>query len=154
MMSEEAVFKSGLSKEDSLSSATSLGGEAIEEEEEKSITAFEPTRESLSEGILSLLRPTLTSIDSSVNETRAAQAELKGQIDKLLRDLNEIAAKQNCPLQLEHYVEKLQNSKRKVLVVSNILQAAQERLNRIHALSMKETAAKRRNLLEQPSSGQ
>ncbi|XP_040570823.1 SNAPIN protein homolog [Lepeophtheirus salmonis] len=138
-MSEEERSDPPLLEEDSQSTATSLG-------EDKS-NHFEPTRDTLSEGILSLLRPTLESIDTSVADTRQAQTELKTQIEKLTADLEEIAKKQDCPVKLETYVDKLHNSKRKVLVVSNILQGAQERLNRIHQLSMKETA-KRRTLLE------
>ena len=55
-----------------------------------------------------------------------------------------------CPLELEAYVNKLVNAKRKVIVVSNILQKTQERLNKIHQAVEKETN-KRKALLDRSS---
>lgn len=58
-----------------------------------------------------------------------------------------------CPLELEGYVTKLVNAKRKVVVVSNILQKTQERLNKIHEAVERETN-KRKALLDRSSSYQ
>lgn len=55
-----------------------------------------------------------------------------------------------CPLEFDTYVSKLVNAKRKVVVVSNILQKTQERLNKIHQAVEKETH-KRKALLDRSS---
>lgn len=55
-----------------------------------------------------------------------------------------------CPLELDTYVTKLVNAKRKVVLVSNILQKTQERLNKIHQAVEKETN-KRKALLDRSS---
>jgi len=56
---------------------------------------------------------------------RISQIELKQQIDGLADEIKKISDEQQCPLDLETYVKKLLNAKRRVTVVSNILQVAQ-----------------------------
>ena len=84
-------------------------------------------------------------------ETRKAQAELRGNIELLAQDLEAIRAAQNpedSPLpDLEAAIEKLNNSKKRVVVVANLLKGAQDRLNKVHKECVRETA-KRRTLLE------
>lgn len=55
-----------------------------------------------------------------------------------------------CPIEIDCYVTKLVNAKRKVVVVSNILQKTQERLNKIHQAAERETI-KRKTLLDRSS---
>lgn len=56
---------------------------------------------------------------------RISQVELRQQIDGLADEIKKISDEQQCPLDLESYVKKLLNAKRRVTVVSNILQVAQ-----------------------------
>jgi SNARE-associated protein Snapin len=59
---------------------------------------------------------------------RISQVELRQQIDGLADEIKKISDEQQCPLDLESYVKKLLNAKRRVTVVSNILQVAQVKL--------------------------
>lgn len=81
---------------------------------------------------------------------RISQIELRQQIDSLTEELLKINESLQCPLELDAYVTKLVNAKRKVVVVSNILQKTQERLNKIHEAVEKETN-KRKALLDRSS---
>lgn len=56
---------------------------------------------------------------------RVSQLELKSQLDILSEELKKISADQTCPIDLEVYSNKLINSRHKISVVNNILQAAQ-----------------------------
>jgi hypothetical protein len=112
---------------------------------------FNPTVEALQEGLVALLRPTVEIIDARVEDTRKAQQELRANIELLTEDLEAIKAAQQDPavknLDLEGAINKLNNSKKRVVVVANLLKGAQDRLNRVHQNCLKETA-KRRTLLE------
>ena len=87
-----------------------------------------PTVETLAEGICGLLGPTLEGLESRVSDTKEAQRELKDQIGRLTQDLEEIAAAQrekNREQELEAAIQKLNQSKKRVVVVANLLQGAQ-----------------------------
>ena len=49
--------------------------------------------------------------------------------------------------EIEEAINKLNNAKKRVVVVANILQGAQDRLNKVHKNCLKETS-QRRTLLE------
>jgi len=127
---------------DSNSTATSL-----EDHTEEFDVAENPTRDTLAEGLLCLIKPTIDTLDTQVTSTLNAQTELKEQINSLQSSLRVLATQQACPIDLDGYIVKLNNSKKRVTVVANILAAAQDRLNRVHQNCLKETA-KRRALLE------
>nr|CAD7603001.1 unnamed protein product [Timema genevievae] len=84
---------------------------------------------------------------SSTAEDGISQVELKQQIESLSDELKKISEVQQCPLELDLYVRKLLNAKLKITVVSNILQTAQERLNKVHQMIARESA-RRKTLLE------
>ena len=109
-----------------------------------------PTRDTLAEGLNGLLAPSIEQLDAGIANARGAQLELQEQISRLESQLATINSEQQCPVDLEAYVNKLNTAKKRVVVVNNILQGAQDRLNKIHQNCLKETA-KRRTLLE-PSS--
>lgn len=73
-----------------------------------------------------------------------SQLELKSQLDILSEELKKISADQTCPIDLEVYSNKLINSRHKISVVNNILQAAQDRLQKLHNQLSKDIA-KRKN---------
>jgi len=129
---------------DSASTATSL-----EDRTEDLDTGAEenPTRDTLAEGLLCLVRPTIDSLEKQVSSTLTAQSELKDQIVTLQSSLKSLQQQQSCPVDLDSYIVKLGNTRKRVTVVANILTAAQDRLNRVHQNCLKETA-RRRALLE------
>ena len=54
-----------------------------------------------------------------------SQSELHQQLEGLSAELSRVQEQSQCPLVLDSYIKKLQNAKRKVVVVNNILQNTQ-----------------------------
>lgn len=106
-----------------------------------------PTKDSIAEGLLGLIKPAVDLLDEKFNRTREAQLELRLQIEALSSDLNKIALEQKSCVALDTYTKKLAESQQKVTVVSNILQATQARLIRLQQEISKETT-QRKALLE------
>ncbi|CAK1550724.1 unnamed protein product [Leptosia nina] len=100
-----------------------------------------PTRDTLAEGLLGLLKPTVDQLDDRVRATRIAQLELKQQIDSLNEELQRVKEALNNHPDLDPYVKKLIACKHKVTVVLNVLQASQDRLNEIRHMIHKKRAA-------------
>lgn len=61
--------------------------------------------------------------DSSLS--RLSQSELHQQLEALLLELRRVQEQAQCPLPLDSYIKKLQNAKRRVVVVNNVLQNTQ-----------------------------
>ncbi|XP_017577008.1 SNARE-associated protein Snapin isoform X1 [Pygocentrus nattereri] len=78
---------------------------------------------------------------------RESQVELREHIDNLATELCRINEHQKVALDLDPYVKKLLNARRRVVLVNNILQNAQERLRRLNHNVAKETA-RRKTMLE------
>jgi len=97
-----------------------------------------PTRDTLTEGLISLLKPTVDNLENSIKHTRQSQIELKSQIESLSLELNTISKNQQCPIDLESYIKKLLDARRRITTINSVLQNAQDRLNKIHQLSAKE----------------
>ncbi|KAJ7378128.1 hypothetical protein OS493_024793 [Desmophyllum pertusum] len=107
----------------------------------------ESNQGALADGLMQIFRPAVEELDNRVISVRKSQVELREQIDKLAQDLHRLSELQEFPIDLEPYVKKLMNSRRRVMLVNNILQNAQERLGRLHQSVTRETA-KRKALLE------
>lgn len=105
------------------------------------------TKNTFSDGLMGLFRPAIEQLDERVRLTRISQLELRQQIDSLAEDLRKISDGQQVPLDFDVYVKKLMNAKRRVMLVNNILQNAQERLNRVHQNVARESA-RRKSLLD------
>ncbi|CAG9127429.1 unnamed protein product [Plutella xylostella] len=93
-----------------------------------------PTRDTLAEGLLGLLKPTVDQLDERVRATRISQLELKQQIESLNEELLKVREALNNHPDLDPYVKKLIACKHKVTVVLNVLQASQDRLNEIRRM--------------------
>lgn len=109
-----------------------------------------PTRDALTEGLMSLLKPTVDQLDERIRATRICQIELKQRVESLTEELQRISDALQCPLETDSYVKKLINAKHKITIVSNILQTTQERLNKVHQAVEKNTA-NRKALLDHSS---
>ncbi|XP_015235327.1 SNARE-associated protein Snapin [Cyprinodon tularosa] len=99
------------------------------------------------EGLLELLTPAVQQLDVHVHSVRESQVELREHIDNLATELIRINEHQKVVLDLDPYVKKLLNARRRVVLVNNILQNAQERLRRLNHNVAKETA-RRKTMLE------
>lgn len=108
-----------------------------------------PTRDALVDGIMGMLKPCLDQLDDRVRQTRTSQSELQQQLEGLQQQLTSVQQKTQCPLHLDQYIKKLQNAKRRVVVVNNILQTTQDRLNKLNNQVVKENT--RRQALLEPS---
>uniref|UniRef100_T2MHS0 Biogenesis of lysosome-related organelles complex 1 subunit 7 n=1 Tax=Hydra vulgaris TaxID=6087 RepID=T2MHS0_HYDVU len=97
----------------------------------------------LSEGILCLLKPAVEEIDLSVKDTRESQLLLRDTIDKLTIELEQLASLHKPPLDLDPYIRKLFNCRRKITVVNSVLQNTQERLNKLQQNISRETNKKK-----------
>ncbi|NXA66012.1 SNAPN protein, partial [Mohoua ochrocephala] len=86
-------------------------------------------RELFAEGLLQFLRPAVR------------------QLDRHVHSLCRINEDQKVALDLDPYVKKLLNARRRVVLGNNILQNAQERLRRLNHSVAKETV-RRRAMLE------
>ncbi|XP_051627023.1 SNARE-associated protein Snapin [Manacus candei] len=104
-------------------------------------------RELFAEGLLQFLRPAVRQLDHHVHSVRESQVELREHIDSLATELCRINEDQKVALDLDPYVKKLLNARRRVVLVNNILQNAQERLRRLNHSVAKETV-RRRAMLE------
>ncbi|XP_006824977.1 SNARE-associated protein Snapin-like isoform X1 [Saccoglossus kowalevskii] len=91
------------------------------------------TRDDLADGLLDLLRPAVLEVDDQVKRVRESQVELRQQIDGLAEELKKLSEEQPLPVELDAYVKKLMNSRRRIMVVNNILQNAQTRLQKINS---------------------
>ncbi|XP_015925576.1 SNARE-associated protein Snapin [Parasteatoda tepidariorum] len=109
--------------------------------------ADSPTRDALAEGLMELLRPSVEQLDDHVRLTLLSQKDLRHQIESLSDELRQISETYSSMFDLDVYVKKLMNAKRRVMLVNNILQNAQERLNRLHQSIARETQ-RRKALLE------
>nr|XP_054096687.1 SNARE-associated protein Snapin-like [Callithrix jacchus] len=83
-------------------------------------------RDLFAEGLLEFLRPAVQQLDSHVHTVRESQVELREQIDNLATELCRINEDQKVALDLDPYVKKLLNAQRRVVLVNNILQNAQD----------------------------
>ncbi|KAK4884957.1 hypothetical protein RN001_001228 [Aquatica leii] len=126
--------------EDSQSTATSV-------DENTENFCDNPTRDTLAEGLMGLIKPTVDQLDERVRATRISQLELKQHIESLTEELKKISEAQQTSVDLDAYVKKLINAKHRVTILTNILQSAQERLNRVHQSIERETI-KRKVLLD------
>ncbi|XP_076436903.1 SNARE-associated protein Snapin-like [Babylonia areolata] len=111
------------------------------------------TRDAIATGIFELLKPAVDEIDDRVKTVRESQIELRQQIDNLCDDLKKISENEVVPVELDPYVKKLNNSRRKVMLVNSILQNVQERLHKLQNNVSKETA-RRKTMLDPPSPAQ
>ncbi|XP_054877963.1 SNARE-associated protein Snapin [Poeciliopsis prolifica] len=110
------------------------------------VEAFSST-DPIAEGLLELIKPAIHQLDLHVHSVRESQVELREHIDNLATELFRINEHQKIALDLDPYVKKLLNARRRVVLVNNILQNAQERLRRLNHNVAKETA-RRKTMLE------
>lgn len=107
-------------------------------------------RAKFTQGLVSLLRPAVVSIDQEVQHVRVSQVQLRQQIDALIEDLQKVSEEKAVPLDLEPHVKKLNNAKRRVMLVNNILQNVEERVRKLHQNILREQAQHPRSGSIQP----
>jgi len=106
-------------------------------------TENEKKMDMLTEGIVGLLKPAVEEIDLNVINTRESQLQLREHIDKLTEELQLLSRIQKPPIDLDPYVKKLLNCRRKVMLVNSILQNTEERLSKLQQNISKEISRKK-----------
>ncbi|XP_071947322.1 SNARE-associated protein Snapin-like isoform X1 [Antedon mediterranea] len=96
-------------------------------------------RDAMAEGLLDLLRPAVEEVDLRVKSVRESQVELRQHIDDLDEVLKKLATEKEAPIELDGYVKKLTNCKRKITVINSILHNAQDRLQKLNQRISKNT---------------
>lgn len=94
------------------------------------------------DGLFNLLKPAIEELDASVLAVRHSQLELRQQIDSLTEDLKKINEQLQTKFDLEPYLKKLNNARRRIMLVNNIMQNVQERVNRLHSSVLKDVGRK------------
>jgi chromosome segregation ATPase len=97
----------------------------------------------LAEGILGILGPAVEHVDQKIADVRKSQADLRQQVDQLADELRQLSEKQKVPVDLDTYIRKLANSRKRVLLVNDILQNVQGRVEKLHKSVVRETARQR-----------
>uniref|UniRef100_A0A2I3S4K9 Biogenesis of lysosome-related organelles complex 1 subunit 7 n=1 Tax=Pan troglodytes TaxID=9598 RepID=A0A2I3S4K9_PANTR len=101
-------------------------------------------RDLFAEGLLEFLRPAVQQLDSHVHAVSLLSLRTRDDCTLLPSpELCRINEDQKVALDLDPYVKKLLNARRRVVLVNNILQNAQERLRRLNHSVAKETARRR-----------
>jgi len=144
--SSEAKKSDSTTQEASNSSQTTAGNPLQDSED----CLGNPTRDTLAEGLIGLLTPSIEQLDQGISNARDAQLQLRDQLVQLETQLTDINSELEDVVVLDPYVMKLLESKKKVIVINSMLQDAQDRLNRVHQNCLQETV-KRRTLLEPAS---
>ncbi|XP_065184615.1 SNARE-associated protein Snapin-like [Sycon ciliatum] len=122
------------------------------EEEPSAMTIGDSSqRDALAEGILGLLRPAVAEMDTRVATVRESQQELRSYIDTLAEELKQLSAMQALPVDLEPYVKKLANARRRVALIVSLMQTVQDRLTRVQQGVAKETSRRKALAAVQPS---
>ncbi|KAI6192264.1 Biogenesis of lysosome-related organelles complex 1 subunit 7 [Aphelenchoides bicaudatus] len=83
----------------------------------------------ISEGIMDIIRPSITKLDEQVKNTRKSQLLLAGDITKMSEYLKLINDDEQMPFDLDKYVRKLDDSQKRITNVATRLQALHDRMS-------------------------
>merc|ERR1712136_173954 len=103
-------------------------------------------KEALAQGLFHLFRPAVDQVDERVKAVRQSQVELRAHIDNLAEDLRRISDSRHVPIDLEPYIKKLTSTRRRVVVVTNVLSTVQERVNKLNYYVNREKNRRKKEL--------
>ncbi|KAH7728978.1 SNARE-associated protein Snapin [Aphelenchoides avenae] len=108
----------------------------------------------MSEGIMEMVRPAVLKLDEQVKNTRKSQLLMANQINQLSNFLKHIIDDQPSPVDLDSYVRKLDDSRKRVMNVSARLQQIHERMSQLQRSIARETFKQKqqRGVLDQTTS--
>uniref|UniRef100_A0A0M3I240 Biogenesis of lysosome-related organelles complex 1 subunit 7 n=2 Tax=Ascaris TaxID=6251 RepID=A0A0M3I240_ASCLU len=104
----------------------------------------------MTEGIMGIIQPAIERLDAQVHNTRASQYALNAQIQALAQYLKEITNEQATPYDLDLYVRKLDDSRKRVNAVASVLQNVHDRMSRLQRNIARETYRQKQNLTQAP----
>ncbi|CAK8675619.1 SNARE-associated protein Snapin-like [Clavelina lepadiformis] len=103
----------------------------------------------INSGLFEILKPAVEKIDDNVRSVQQSQRELQEKIDAVSAELQRIGEKQPATVNLEPYIKKLISTKRRVVLISNIVQNVQDRLTRLQKSAEAETLRKQAHVQAQ-----
>lgn len=102
----------------------------------------------LSSGIMGIVQPAVERLDRQVHAARASQYTLNTHIQALAQYLKEISDEQQMPYDLDLYVRKLDDSKRRIVAIGNVLQNVHDRLSRLQRNIAKEAYQQKQRIVQ------
>ncbi|KAE9550857.1 hypothetical protein FO519_005938 [Halicephalobus sp. NKZ332] len=105
----------------------------------------------MTEAIMDAVRPAVHKLDEQVKNTRKSQLHLLAQMDELSQFLKKISDEQPMPYDLEKYVRKMDDSRRRINEASIRLQGFHDRMSQLQRLVARESFKKKQQLKESTS---
>uniref|UniRef100_A0A915E0Z6 Biogenesis of lysosome-related organelles complex 1 subunit 7 n=1 Tax=Ditylenchus dipsaci TaxID=166011 RepID=A0A915E0Z6_9BILA len=100
----------------------------------------------MSEGIMEMVRPAIVKLDEQVKNTRKSQLALANHINQLSSYLKVIADEQDSPYDLDVYVRKLDDSRKRVSGLNLRLQSVHDRMSQLQRNIARETFKQKQQL--------
>uniref|UniRef100_A0A914MPD2 Biogenesis of lysosome-related organelles complex 1 subunit 7 n=1 Tax=Meloidogyne incognita TaxID=6306 RepID=A0A914MPD2_MELIC len=97
-------------------------GEEQKEEQQPSISSSNADEQPPVIAIMEMIRPAVQNLDNQVKCTRKSQIMLASHIDELSKKLKSIVDEQTLPYDLDIYVRKLEDSRKRMTSVNQRLQ--------------------------------
>uniref|UniRef100_A0A0R3S0H7 Biogenesis of lysosome-related organelles complex 1 subunit 7 n=1 Tax=Elaeophora elaphi TaxID=1147741 RepID=A0A0R3S0H7_9BILA len=102
----------------------------------------------LNNGIMGIVQPAVERLDSQVHAARVSQYTLNMHIRELAQYLKEISDEQQAPYDLDLYVRKLDDSKKRVTAVGTVLQNVHDRLSRLQRNIARQTYQQKQRIIQ------
>ncbi|CAK5052283.1 unnamed protein product [Meloidogyne enterolobii] len=121
-------------------------GEEQKEEQQPSISSSNADEQppvigggtEMGEAIMEMIRPAVQNLDNQVKCTRKSQIMLASHIDELSKKLKSIVDEQTLPYDLDIYVRKLEDSRKRMTSVNQRLQSLHTRVSQLQRSAARE----------------
>ncbi|VDD90950.1 unnamed protein product [Enterobius vermicularis] len=106
----------------------------------------------MSEGLMDIMKPAIERLDAQILATRSSQYTLYESIKTLADYLKGISTKRQAPFDLDVYVRKLDDSKKRIVTVGTMLQNLHDRLGRLQRKVAREVYNQKQIITQTPPS--
>nr|CAD2203402.1 unnamed protein product [Meloidogyne enterolobii] len=113
-------------------------GEEQKEEQQPSISSSNADEQPPVIAIMEMIRPAVQNLDNQVKCTRKSQIMLASHIDELSKKLKSIVDEQTLPYDLDIYVRKLEDSRKRMTSVNQRLQSLHTRVSQLQRSAARE----------------
>ncbi|KAM3729220.1 SNARE-associated protein Snapin [Dirofilaria immitis] len=102
----------------------------------------------MNDGIMGIVQPAVERLDSQIHAARASQYTLNMHIRELAQYLKEISDEQQAPYDLDLYIRKLDDSKKRIMSIGNVLQNVHDRLSRLQRNIARQTYQQKQRIIQ------
>ncbi|VDM95778.1 unnamed protein product [Thelazia callipaeda] len=102
----------------------------------------------LCDGIMGIIQPAVERLDNQVHAARVSQYNLSTHIRELAQCLKDISDDHEAPYDLNMYIRKLEDSKKRITVTGNLLQNVHDRLGRLQRNIAREAYQQRQRIIQ------